>query len=366
MPGSAERGSSGGHGEPATATAGLADYVAEAEVSARGRLPEEVFGYFAQGAADGVTAAEAVAAWDRFRFLPRVLVDVTHVDAGTTVLGTEVDTPYLVAPMTLQRAAHPDGELATARAAAAMGSLMVVSSNAGTPFSAIGETGVPWWLQMYVTADRARTVPVVERAIAAGARALVLTADTPIVATKRAGRRPVAGVVDPAWLRVNFGDQAGDAEVVEKAADLGPQDVAWLADQFGLPVVVKGVLDPVDARRCTDAGAAAVWVSNHGGRQLDRAVATADALPDIVDAVGEGVEVYVDGGLRRGAHALAAAALGARAVFLGRPVLWALADAGEPGVARLLRELHSELHETLRLSGQPALTAVGRDLLRRP
>jgi 4-hydroxymandelate oxidase len=338
-------------------------YLDLARESARERLPSEVLHYVRQGAGDSVSAGEAEAAWDRFRFVPRVLMDVTAVDVTTSLLGTEVRSPFVVAPTTLQRAAHPDGELATARAVAASGSLMVVSSNAGTAFEEIGATGAPWWLQMYVTSDRALTVPVVERAVAAGARALVLTADTPVVGSKYDGERSVWDVIEPSWLRVNFPEAEPDMRAQEKATDLGPQDVAWLADRFGLPVVVKGVLHPADARRCVDAGAQAVWVSNHGGRQLDRAVATAEALEGVADAVAADVEVYVDGGVRRGVHALAAGALGARAVFLGRPVVYALADAGQEGVARLLAELAEELVEAVRLAGQPAYSALGKALL---
>jgi 4-hydroxymandelate oxidase len=341
-------------------------YADTVERAARKALSKEVFRYFAQGSAGGVSAAEAESAWDAYRFVPRVLRDVTHVDATTTLLGTEVGSPFAVAPTTLQRAAHPDGEVAVARAAARSGSLVVVSSNAGSSFEEIGATGAPWWLQMYVTADRAATAPVVERAVAAGARAVVLTADTPVVATKYdAGRRSVWDVVEPGWLRVNV-PGGGEGPGLEKATDLGPQDIAWLSHRFDVPVVVKGVLHPQDARRCVEAGAAAVWVSNHGGRQLDRALPTAEALGPVCEEVGQDVEVYVDGGVRRGVHGLAAAALGARGVFLGRPVLYALAADGEEGVRDLLEELGSELTEALRLCGCTDVRAVDRALLHRP
>jgi len=297
----------------------VADRFADAlEERAARVLSEPVFRYFRQGAREGVSAAEATTAWERFRFLPHVLRDVTEVDLATTLLGSAVRTPFGIAPTTLQRAAHPDGEVATARAAAGNGAPMVLSSNAGSSFEDIGATGATWWLQLYVTADRPSCVPVLERAVAAGARALVLTADTPVVGTKHDEGPRVWDVIDPGWLRVNFppgyGDRAGDA----KATDLGPQDVHWLAESTGLPVVVKGVLRPEDARRCVDAGASAVWVSNHGGRQLDQTAATADCLAGVVEEVGAEAEVYVDGGVRNSRHALAALALGARAVFLGR------------------------------------------------
>jgi 4-hydroxymandelate oxidase len=326
-------------------------------------LSEEVYLYVSQGAGDGLSAAEATAAWDRFRFLPRVLRDVTDVDVSTTLLGTEFRSPFAIAPSTLQRAAHPDGEVAMAEGARAGGSLVVVSSNAGTPFADIGAVGTPWWLQVYVTADRSVTAPVVESAIEAGAGAIVLTADTPVVAAKYAGARTVWEATDPAWVRANYSGVAPPLSAAEKATDLGPHDIAWLADRYQLPVVVKGVLHPADARRCVDAGAAAVWVSNHGGRQLDRAVPTAEALGAVAAEISGAAEVYVDGGVRRGVHALAAAALGATAVFLGRPPLYALAADGPDGVTRLLDELSAELQEALRLSGCTSPATLPGDLL---
>lgn len=343
-------------------------YLREAELKAEAELPGEVYRYFAQGAGEGVTAAEAAQAWRRARLVPRVLMDVTHVDLATRLLDTDVDTPVGIAPTTLQRAAHPDGEVAAAEAAAAAGALMVVSSNAGSRFADIAATGVRWWLQVYVTADRARTTEVVERAVEAGAQALVLTADTPVVARKEVGARGVWDVFDPAWVRANFGLDGGEPDpgAGEKARDLGPQDVAWLAGRFDLPVVVKGVLHPADARRAVEAGARAVWVSNHGGRQLDRAVPTAVALADVVTELEDGpdLQVYVDGGIRSGLDALVARAMGAHAVFLGRPVLWGLSAAGRAGVERVLGEVAADLREALALAGATGWDGVPRDLLR--
>ena len=334
------------------------------EDRARAALPESVHRYVRQGARDGLTTSEATAAWDAFRFLPQVLRDVTEVDVRTSLLGTEVRTPVAVAPTTMQRAAHPDGEVAMARAVAAEGSLMVLSSNAGSTFEDVSATGVDWWLQMYVTADRTTCEPLLERAVAAGAKAVVLTADTPVVGTKYDGDAPtVWDEADPSWLHANFTPGYGDSAGDEKATDLGAQDVDWLATTTGLPVVVKGVLRPDDARRCVDAGASAVWVSNHGGRQLDHAAATAVCLEAVAGAVGHGAEVYVDGGLRTGLHVLAALALGARAAFLGRSPLYALAAAGPHGVRRLLRELTDEVTDAMTLAGCASVARVPRSLL---
>lgn len=340
-------------------------YVAELEERARAHLPEAVHRYFRQGSRDSVTAREAQQAWDAFRLVPRVLRDVSEVRTDVTLLGTEFRSPFGIAPSTMQRAAHPDGELAMARAAAAEQALLVLSSNAGSTFEDVAETGVSWWLQMYVTADRPVSKPVLERAVAAGAKAIVLTVDTPVVATKLDGdEETVWDLVKPGWLRVNFPDGYDDSlPGHEKATDLGPEDIDWLRDVAGLPIVVKGVLHPVDARRCVEAGAAAVWVSNHGGRQLDYAVSSAEALRGIAAAVAGEAEVYVDGGVRCARHALVAAALGARAVFLGRPPLYALAVDGSDGVARLIDELRTELEEGLRLCGTAEFRRVGSELL---
>lgn len=320
------------------------------EEAARRSLPEPVHRYIRQGAGRGTTVAEAVDSWRGIRFAPHVLSDVTDVNLTTTLLGTRITAPIGVAPTTLQRAAHPEGEVAMARAVAASGSLMVVSSNAGSTFADIGATGVNWWLQAYLPADRALAVPLIRRAVDAGARAVVLTVDTPVVGTKCDDGPTVWDTVDPAWLRVNFEPGYDELPGSQKATDLGPADIAWLAETAGMPVVVKGVLRPDDARRSVDAGAAAVWVSNHGGRQLDRAVASADVLGSVRAAVGEEAEVYVDGGLRSGTDILAALALGADAAFLGRLPLWGLV-AGEDRVVGMYDALVAELVEALRLAG---------------
>lgn len=323
------------------------------EDEARARLPEAVYGYYRQGARESVTATEAVAAWERYRLLPRVLADVRDVDLSTSLLGSGFQAPLGVAPTTLQRAADPEGEVATARACAAVGVPMVVSSNATATFAEIGATGVTWWLQAYLPQRRELADPVLARAVEAGARAVVLTVDTPVVAVKY-DDGAIWSATPPAWLRVNLGD-AADAP---KAQDLCPADVARLGEVTGLPVVVKGVLRADDARRAVDAGAAAVWVSNHGGRQLDRSAATADCLGQIAEEVAGTAEVYVDGGVRSGITALTALALGADACFLGRLPLYALAFEGSDGVQRLFSVLSEELREALRLSGSTSPRAA--------
>lgn len=332
-------------------------WLAGLEDQAAHLLPASVNRYIRQGSREGVSAAEAVDAWRHLRFRPHVLTDVTHVHTELTLLGTPVTAPVAVAPSTFQRAVHPDGEVAMATATRDAGSLLVVSSNAGTSFADIGATGVPWWLQLYLPAERSLALPPLERAVSAGARALVLTLDTPVVGTKHDDGPTIWEETDPAFLQVNFEPATHDLPGFAKATDLGPQDIAWLQDQSGLPVVVKGVLRGDDAVRCVEAGAAAVWVSNHGGRQLDRSIATAHALPEVVDAVGGRAEVYVDGGLRTGLDVLAALSLGVHATFLGRLALWALV-AGPDAVLRMHREIREELVEAMRLAGAPDLAAA--------
>lgn len=322
------------------------------QADAESRLPAVVARYFNQGAAESLTTAQAVAAWEDMRLLPHALTDVSDINLRTTLLNTPVDQPIGVAPSTFQRAADADGELAMARAVAATNGLMVLSSNAGTYFSSLQNTGVVWWLQAYVTTDRAASRPLLERAVAAGARAIVLTADTPVVAAKHDGNaETVWDIARPGWLQVNFDADHGQAPGHDKARDLSVDDIGWLRQTTGLPVVVKGILRADDARRCVEAGASAIWVSNHGGRQLDGAEATARCLAPVVDAVAGQVEIYVDGGIRSGRHLLTALALGARCAFLGRPPLWALAVGGSERVKNELDALRDELQQAMMLAG---------------
>lgn len=341
-------------------------YADDVERLARQKLEPAVFRFLRQGARDGRSAVESIEAWDALRFLPRVLRDVTEVSTGVSLLGTRITSPFAIAPTSMQRALNPDGEIAMARAAAEAGTVMVLSSNAGSTFEEIAETGVTWWLQMYLTSDRSVSVPMLERAVEAGVSAIVLTADTPVVGTKYDLAGPTAwDLAEQDWVRVNFSPGSDDDPGREKATDLGPQDIDWLSHTTGLPVVVKGVLHSSDARRCVDAGAKAVWVSNHGGRQLDGVVTPVNVLESVVAEVAEDAEVFVDGGVRRATHAVAALAMGAQGVFLGRLPAYALAAGGAEGVLRLLSELRSELEETLQLLGVTDVASCPRDILLR-
>ena len=275
-------------------------WLATLEERAREVLPAPVLDYLVQGARESVTAAEATDAWRSVRFHPHVLrTSPTSTRPSRCSGGRPASrggsrrrrcsgrcTPRASSPWPAPR--RPPG------------SVMVVSSNAGTPFADIGATGVRWWLQAYLPADRTLAEPMLDRAVAAGAEAVVLTVDTPVVSTRYVDGASVWETVDPALVRVNFDPGYDEQPGAEKALDLGPHDIGWVAGRTGLPVVVKGVLRADDARRSVQAGAAAVWVSNHGGRQLDRAAATAACLPDVRGAVEGAAEVYVDGGVRSG------------------------------------------------------------------
>jgi 4-hydroxymandelate oxidase len=339
-------------------------WIESVEQAAADNLPAPVYNYFRQGSAGGVSAAEATEAWNAIRFRPHVLTDVSRVDLRTTVLGTPVDVPVLVAPTTLHRQADPGGEAATAAGVRAAGSLLCVSSNAGTSFADIAATGVPWWLQIYVTPQPGHHPGTPRRSGRRGCRAVAVTVDTPVVGRKEDTGPTVWETIPPGHLLANLDVDRYTDEDLAKADDLGPDVIGWLAERTGLPVVVKGVLRGDDAERCADAGAAAVVVSNHGGRQLDGAIATARALPEVAAVLaGTGVEVYVDGGIRRGEHVLAALALGARAVLVGRPALWALAAGGSAGVTRLIGDLGVELDHALRLVGCPRPADLTPDLI---
>lgn len=313
---------------------------------ARALLPPAVWAYLAAGSREAVTRDEATGAWRDHRLWPRTLRDVSAVDTATTLLGSAVSTPIAVAPSSMQRAVHPDGELAMARGAKEAGALHVVSSNAGHTFAEIGAQAGPWWLQVYVPDERAEIAALLDDAAGAGASALVLTVDTPFPGPKYdVGDEDFEGI-DLSWHRTNLSTGAN-----HWTRSLGAPDIAWLKERSGLPVVVKGVLHPDDAEAAVGYGADAVWVSNHGGRQLDRAVSTAHALPYVARTVAGRLPVYVDGGLRSGTDVLTALALGADAAFLGRPALHALAVAGDEGVARLLREVTEDLAVDMALAG---------------
>ena len=339
--------------------------VADFERAAATTLPPGPLAYYAGGAMDERTLADNLAAFRRRRLVPRVMRDVAAVDTSTTILGRRWPLPLWVAPTALQRMAHPDGELATARAARARGLTFGLSTSASTDMAEVAALGGPRWYQVYLLADPGARRAMVERAVACGYEALVLTVDL-----QRLGRRErdirVGFAIPPGVHLPNIARAAGvadaDAPQVPFIASLRWEHLEWLAG-FGLPVLVKGVLHPDDARAAVERGAAGVVVSNHGGRQLDGAVASVDALKAVVDAVNGRAPVLLDGGVRRGGDVLVALALGAAAVGVGRPALWGLAVDGERGVGRVLDLLAAEFELALALSGMASVRDVDLGLL---
>jgi isopentenyl diphosphate isomerase/L-lactate dehydrogenase-like FMN-dependent dehydrogenase len=301
--------------DPASAVS-LADF----EPLARAVMDPAAFDYVAGGAWDELSLEENVAAWRRRRFRPRVLVDVGEVTTATTVLGTPVSMPLLVAPFAMQRLLDPEGEVATARATAAAETVMCVSTITSSSHEEIAAAGPgPRWLQLYVLRDRQRTLDHVAEARESGYSALALTVDTPVLGRRERDLR--LGFELPADLPLPYvkGKDPTVAMTFAEQFQMSPsvtwRELEWIASESGLPVVLKGIVTREDATLAVEHGAAAVWVSNHGGRQLDGAPATLDALPEVVEAVGGMCEVYVDGGIRRGGDVLKALALGARAAF---------------------------------------------------
>lgn len=344
----------------------------ELERAARERLDPAAYDYYAGGADDELTLADNVAAWRRLRLRYRVLRNVGGVSTATTVLGTEVPVPVLVAPTAYQRLAHDEGEAAMARGAARAGTVMVASTLATVSLEDVAAAApdAPRWFQLYVRRDRGWTAELIARAVAAGYRALVLTVDLPVLGFRRRDERNHFTL--PVGLEMaNIGSAVPQVEgsglQAYAAAELEPSltfdDLGWLRSLCDLPIVVKGVVRGDDAAACVDAGAAAIAVSNHGGRQLDSAIATADALPDVVDTVGNRAEVYVDGGVRGGTDVVKALALGARAVLVGRPVLWGLATGGAEGVAGVLDGFAQETARAFALCGATSVEEVTGDLL---
>jgi 4-hydroxymandelate oxidase len=347
----------------------------ELESRARHLIGEMAYAYYAGGGDDERLLAENVEAWARWQLHPRVLAGIAAVDPSTTLLGTTVSSPVVIAPTAIQGLAHRDGEMATARGAAAAGALMVLSSLATCSLEdvAAAAPGAPRWMQVYILRDRSRTAELAQRAAAHGYAALVLTVDAPVSGLRLRELRggvhlpPDLALPNLAGRSTESAHEGGFMAVVTREFEpaLRPADIGWLAGLTDLPVVVKGVQRADDAVRCVDAGAAAIVVSNHGARQLADAPATADILGEIVDAVGARAEVYVDGGLRRAPDVVKALALGARAVLVGRPSLWAVATGGSDGVAALLRWYESELRRTMALCGAATVEQLDRSLVRR-
>jgi 4-hydroxymandelate oxidase len=339
---------------------GTADEAVYAEACAKAVLSPDAYQYFSGGAGDELTRAANIAAWQRITFRPRILRDVSAVDTTLTIGDVSLTSPILAAPTAYHCLAHRDGEMATATGLGP-NRLFVVSTRTTTSFDRIAETGTPWWMQVYVLRNRELTQHLVMRAVEAGAQALMLTGDTPVVGRKNQDRGNL--VSDEQYL-ANFPSGTRRSEV-EQSPAVTFTDIAWLQSISSLPVYVKGVLRADDALACLDAGAAGIVVSNHGGRQLDGAIATAEALPEIVAAVNGAVPVLVDGGIRNGRDIAKAIALGATAVLIGRPLLWGLTTNGATGVDAVFTALQDQLRHAMQLLGVTSLAQLTPDLVNR-
>ena len=353
--------------------------LADHEQHARTQLDDNAWAYFSGGAADEISLRANRSAWDALPLWPRVLRPLAGGHTRVPLLGRTLAHPILLAPVAFQRLAHPDGELAMAYAAAALGAGVVLSTQASVSLESVAQAVLPdpgrgpLWFQLYLQPDRGFTQALVQRAEAAGYEALVLTVDAPTSGVRdrerRAGFRlpPGVGPVNLAGLQAPASPplSPGQSALFDGLLHHAPtwDDIAWLQSITRLPVLLKGVLHPADARQAVSVGAAGLIVSNHGGRTLDTAPATATALPRVVQAVGGAVPVLVDGGIRRGTDVLKAMALGASAVLVGRPAVWGLANAGAAGVAHVLRLLRDELEVAMALTGCATLAEATPALL---
>jgi (S)-2-hydroxy-acid oxidase len=357
---------------------------------AENTLPRNAYDYYASGANDMITLRDNHDAYTRLKIIPRALVDVSNVNIATTVLGSEISMPICVAPTAMQRMAHSDGELATARAAARHNTLMGLSSLSTTSIEdvALSSPGSLKWFQLYVYKDRTITLNLIRRAEETGYLALALTVDTPLLGRREPDIRNKFQL--PSHLSMANFDTVGGAHQMGTRdvglagsglasyatslfdSSLTWDDVKWLKDNTKLKLILKGIMAPEDALLACAHGVDGIWVSNHGARQVDTAPATIDILPEIVAAVrsvsfAEGVnapEIYVDGGILRGTDVFKALALGARAVFIGRPILWGLSHSGEAGVYEVLRLLREEFILAMKLSGCASISDIKSSFIR--
>lgn len=343
--------------------------VHEFEGLARERMTGPNFDYVAGGSWDEITLAESAAAWRDYRFLPRVLTDIRSVDVSGSFLGLRSALPIAIAPMAAQAMAHPDAEGAMGRAAAAAGIPMMLSTSASMTPEAVANAapGMDGLFQLYLVGDLGYTRSLVERATAAGYRAIALTVDLPVLGYRERDRRSGFELPSLPNVEAAAGAKRGRYAGLDDQRSLGLtwEDLAEVRSWSPLPLILKGILAPGDARLAIDHGVDAIIVSNHGARQLDRSLATADALPGVVAAVGGRIEVWVDGGIRRGLDITIAMALGASGVLVGRPFFWALAAGGQAGVERAIAIFREELEIALPLLGAASVAEIKREMVAR-
>lgn len=329
------------------------------EALAQARMEPAAWDYYQSGVDDEVTLRANRSAFERIRLRPRVLVDVNTCDMRTTLLGTTVSMPILIAPTGFHCLAHPEGECVTAQAAGNVDTLMIASSSATRSLEDIARAARgPLWFQLYFY-GRKNAGSLVQRAEVAGYRALVITVDAPRWGRKERAMRSSFSL--PSHLvEANF---SGEEDVDEYAA-ITWEGLDWLRSLTALPIILKGILTAEDAVLAVEHGVDGIVVSNHGGRQLDSVPASIEALPEVVEAAGGRCEIYLDGGIRRGTDILKALALGARAVLIGRPILWGLAANGLEGVSHVLELLRAELELAMALAGRPILASIDRSLVK--
>ncbi|KAL4392801.1 hypothetical protein AHAS_Ahas03G0381400 [Arachis hypogaea] len=347
--------------------------VTEFEAIAKEKLPKMIYEYYASGAEDQWSLKENRNAFSRILFRPRILIDVSEIDLTTTVLGFKISMPIMVAPTAMQKMAHPEGEYATARASAAAGTIMTLSSWATSSVEEVASTGPGIrFFQLYVYKDRNIVIQLVRRAERAGFKAIALTVDTPLLGRREADIKNRFTLPSHLTLKnfegLNLGklDKTSDSGLAAYVAgqvdrSLNWKDVKWLQTITSLPILVKGVLTAEDTRIAIQSGAAGIIVSNHGARQLDYVPATIMALEEVVKAAQGKVPVFLDGGVRRGTDVFKALALGASGVFIGRPVVFSLAADGEAGIRKALQMLRDEFELTMALSGCRSLKEITRD-----
>ena len=340
------------------------------EERARSRLSAAAYAFAAAGADDEITLAENVAAWRRLRLRPRVLNDITRIDTTVAVLGTRLDTPIMVAPFGRHKLFHSEGERATARGAAAAGAVFVLPTTSTVSMEEVGSepATAPRWFQLYLPPDREMTESLIDRAAAAGFSAIVLTVDQPVYGSSpRAARAPLTPSPDIRNANLPGQPIAQNAYKTDYSGRVtypaNWRDLEWLVRRSPIAVLVKGVLRGDDALRCGEIGVKGIIVSNHGGRHLDAAVSTANALEEVADAMRGEVEIFVDGGIRRGTDIVKAIALGARAVLVARPVIWGLALDGADGVKAVLDHLLAELVRSMALCGIARLDDINSNLV---
>src|SRR4051812_18213138 len=352
----------------------VADLV-QYEPLARQRLSQMAYDYVRSGGSDEITMRENRLAFERLRLAPRVLADVSQLDTRISLFGAELEHPIMLAPIAYHRLYHPEGELGTARGANAAGAVMAVSTFTTTAIDEIARnTRSPIWFQLYVQRDRAFTKDMVQRAVASGCKAVCLTVDTPVLGNRYGqlsfGLPKELECVHLRGLPLNSpgatqGHKTQRASIYDTLFDpsFNWNDLEWLRSVAGVPVLLKGVLSAEDGRRAVERGADGVIVSNHGGRNLDTVPATIDALPRVVEAVAGRIPVMLDSGIRRGTDVLMALALGAKAVFIGRPYIYGLALGGAKGVERVISILRDELERAMALTGRRSIAEIDSSVL---